>query len=304
MALHYLRGICAKLQGIALVALFGLHGAAASAQTLDPVEEAKMWGDMAHYGMCVSYGCGPNGASGPRIGYDPCYLAQNAMRPCSSVQGQASRPTGVDSHLVGTWELPLKGRVWVLEIRQDGMYQFQGEVGGSTQTAKGQFAAGEGRWWMKTAAGYTDGGDYLFQAPDIWIATGKQGAAAWRRASSLKHALPGCAAAQKQAPKAGSVDPDLIGTWELPLKGGPWVWEILRDGTYQFHSEAGDGAPAHAGRFSGSDWHWSLTATNGYADSGLYLYQAPDILIATGHLGTAAWRRPSSAASCNDRPVK
>ena len=99
-----------------------------------------------------------------------------------------------------------------------------------------------------------------------------------------------CASDQAQPPKPVSVDPNTVGTWELPLKGGPWVWEIHRDGTYRFHSEAGDGAPPHAGTFSASNGHWSLKATTGYTDSGTYLFQAPDTLIATGLLGTAAWR--------------
>ena len=252
-----------------------------------------MAGEMAHYGLCVSYGCG-NGSSGSgaHIGYDPCYLAQNAMRPCSSEQPQASKPVGVDPNVVGTWKLPLAGgSSWILEVRRDGTYHLQGEKGGATtQLSKGKFGASDGRWWLKTATGYTDGGDYLFQAPDIWIATGKLGAAAWRSGASLQNAPRACAAEQSRPAKAGGVDPNLVGIWELPLKGGSWVWEILRDGTYKFHSEAGDGAPSHTGKFSGSDGHWSLTATTGYADSGLYLYQAPDILMATGHLGSAAWR--------------
>jgi hypothetical protein len=99
-----------------------------------------------------------------------------------------------------------------------------------------------------------------------------------------------CTSEQRQPPKPVGVDPNTVGTWDLPLKGGPWVWEIHRDGTYRFHSEAGDGAPPHAGTFSASNGHWSLKATTGYTDSGTYLFQAPDTLIATGQLGTAAWR--------------
>jgi hypothetical protein len=86
------------------------------------------------------------------------------------------------------------------------------------------------------------------------------------------------------------VDPDTVGNWEIPVKNGFWVWEIHRDGTYRFHSEAGDGAPSHTGTFSSSNGNWSLKATTGYADNGTYLFQRPDILIAKGQLGTAAWR--------------
>ena len=105
-----------------------------------------------------------------------------------------------------------------------------------------------------------------------------------------QNAMRPCTSAQRQPPKPVGVDPNTVGTWELPLKGGPWVWEIHRDGTYRFHSEARDDAPPHAGTFSASNGQWSLKATTGYTDSGTYLIQPPDTLIATGQLGTAAWR--------------
>jgi hypothetical protein len=106
-----------------------------------------------------------------------------------------------------------------------------------------------------------------------------------------------CASEQPQPPKPVGVDPNTVGTWELPLKDGPWVWEIHRDGTYKFHSEARDGAPPHAGTFSASNGHWSLKATTGYTDRGTYLVQPPDTLIATGQLGTAAWRHHALKAT-------
>jgi hypothetical protein len=105
-----------------------------------------------------------------------------------------------------------------------------------------------------------------------------------------QNAMRPCTSGQRQPAKPVGVDPNTVGTWELPLKGGPWVWEIHRDGTYKFHSEAGDGAASHAGTFSASNGHWALKATTGYTDSGTYRFQAPDTLIATGQLGTAAWR--------------
>jgi hypothetical protein len=98
------------------------------------------------------------------------------------------------------------------------------------------------------------------------------------------------------AGQTGGVDPHTIGLWELSLKGGRWVWEISRDGTYKFHSEATDGVESHAGTFSASAGRWSLRATNGYTDEGTYIFQPPDTLIATGHLGTAAWRHRADAA--------
>ena len=285
---------------IRVAALFCLLCAATHADTMDPNEQLRMQGEMARYGICAAYGC-PGSGGGVAIGYDPCFLAQNAMRPCNSGQQHSSKPVGVDPNLVDTWELPLRGSLWVLAISPDGTYEFHVE-GGSAARSQGKFAANNGRWSLKTAAGYTDGGDYLFQAPDTWIVTGKLGAAAWRHSASLD-ATRRCVSEQHETSGTGAVDPDIVGVWELPLKsGGLWKWEILRDGTYKFHSEAGDGAPAHAGKFSARKNHWSLKATTGYTDKGLYLYQAPDILLATGNLGGAAWRRPvASSSSCEKK---
>ena len=116
-----------------------------------------------------------------------------------------------------------------------------------------------------------------------------------------QNAMRQCAGAQRRLPKPVGVDPHTVGTWELPLKDGPWVWEIHRDGTYRFHSEARDGAPPHGGTFSASNGHWSLKATTGYTDSGTYLYQPPDTLIATGQLGTAAWRQHALKTASSKR---
>jgi len=276
--------------------------AAAYAQTPTPEDNAIQAHDAAEWSMCSLYGCGGQGSSGPRIGYDPCFLAQNAMRPCNSDQ-QASKPVGVDPNLVGTWDLPLKGGPWVLTIDRNGTYTFHSEAGDGARSDSGAFSAGNGHWSMEAATGYSNSGDYLFQAPDIWIATGKQGAAAWLRPALAQEALHPCAPSRQQVSSPAGVDPNLVGTWKLPVKGGSWILEILGDGTYNFHSEAGDGAPAHTGAFSAANGHWSLNATTGlpgYTDAGLYLFQAPDIWIATGRLGSAAWRRPASQAiSCN-----
>jgi hypothetical protein len=108
-----------------------------------------------------------------------------------------------------------------------------------------------------------------------------------------QNAMRPCTKVQQQPPRPVGVDPKTVGTWKLPMKGGEWVWEIHRDGTYRFHSEAGDRVPSHAGAFSASNGRWSLQATTGFADWGTYLFQAPDTLIATGQLGTGAWRQPA-----------
>lgn len=249
---------------------------------------------------CTGYpGSAPAPAQGPTIGYDPCYLAQNAMRPCKSDQRDIPKPVGVDANLIGTWELPSKAGPWVLTINRDGTYRFHSEAPDKVPPHSGSFSAGGGHWSMKSSTGYSDTGLYLFQAPDIWIATGKLGAAAWRRPASGQKANFSCTSNLRQSSSPTGVDANLVGTWKLPLKRGLWIWEILRDGTYKFHSEARDGAPSHTGTISAKEGRWSLNATTGYNDAGYYLFQAPDVLIATGKLGSAAWLRlVSNAAPC------
>jgi hypothetical protein len=250
-----------------------------------------------------------NGPTSPaRPSYDPCFLAQNAMRPCTSDQ-QTAKPTGVDPNLVGTWEIPFKGGPWVLNIEGNGAYQFHSEAHDGVKSHTGSFSAGNGHWSLKAKTGYTDAGDYLFQAPDIFIATGQSGTVAWLRPALAQNAMRSCTSDQRQLPKAKAaiptgIDANIVGTWKLPLKNGSWVWEVRGNGTYKFHSEAHDGAPSHAGSFSAGHGHWSLSATTGlpgYKDSGLYLFQAPNIWMLTGKLGDAAWLRPASTF-CNAAP--
>jgi len=93
----------------------------------------------------------------------------------------------------------------------------------------------------------------------------------------------------------GSVDPNLVGTWELDINGptgGRWVWEIGADGTYQVHSEAFDGAQSNLGAFSAKEGHYTLHAYNiTWDDAGTYTYQAPGTMIASGKLGTGTWHK-------------
>ncbi len=96
------------------------------------------------------------------------------------------------------------------------------------------------------------------------------------------------------ASRAAIVDPKTVGTWELPVGNGRWVWQIDPRGTYQFHSETGDGAK-HFGSFASNGKVWELHTSTGDIDGGSYTIQAPDLFIATGKLGTGNWRRVSSA---------
>src|SRR5579862_4335809 len=119
--------------------------------------------------------------------------------------------------------------------------------------------------------------------------------------------IPKCMTAQNamrpcDPVKPHGVDPNLIGTWELPLKGGLWVLTIKADGTYTFHSDAHDGVPSHGGTFTAGNGSWSMeskTESVKYSGSGNYLYQAPNTFIATSiatnQKGAVAWLRPELA---------
>jgi hypothetical protein len=97
---------------------------------------------------------------------------------------------------------------------------------------------------------------------------------------------------REQAEQPG-LDPRTIGTWEIQFAAGPWVLEVLTNGTYTFHSEAQDGVASTAGTFSASNGRWSLRASNSYSDGGTYAFQSHDVWIATGQLGTGVWHRRS-----------
>lgn len=92
--------------------------------------------------------------------------------------------------------------------------------------------------------------------------------------------------------RPGSVDPNLVGMWELLINPGYWIWEIGRDGTYTFHSEAADNVPSHMGTFTASGGHYTLQATNmAGSDAGTYTYKAPGTLVTKGQHGTGTWHR-------------
>ncbi len=102
-------------------------------------------------------------------------------------------------------------------------------------------------------------------------------------------------------PPGGStatVDPNMVGTWELFINPGRWVWRVAPNGTYELHSEAMDNAPSNAGTFSASNGHYALHAiTMNWDDAGTYRVQSPGVVVATGKLGTGTWRRIGGASS-------
>ena len=102
-------------------------------------------------------------------------------------------------------------------------------------------------------------------------------------------------------PPGGStatVDPNMVGTWELFLNPGRWIWRVAPNGTYEFHSEAMDDTPSNAGTFSASNGHYTLHAiTTSWDDAGTYKVQSPGVVVATGKLGTGTWKRIGEASN-------
>jgi hypothetical protein len=118
--------------------------------------------------------CGYGGgqAAVPHIEFDPCYLAQNALRPCTSGDMKAMKPHGVDPNLVGTWELPMKGGLWVLTIQANGTYTFRSDAHDGTPANAGSFAAGNGSWTMKAKTGHAKDGRGVMAAPRLGAGDG------------------------------------------------------------------------------------------------------------------------------------
>ena len=101
-------------------------------------------------------------------------------------------------------------------------------------------------------------------------------------------------------PPGGStatVDPNMVGTWELFINPGRWIWRVAPNGTYELHSEAMDNTPSNAGTFSASKGHYTLHAiTMSWDDAGTYKVQSPGVVVATGKLGTGTWKRIGGAS--------
>lgn len=101
-------------------------------------------------------------------------------------------------------------------------------------------------------------------------------------------------------PPGGStamVDPNMVGTWELFINPGRWIWRVAPNGTYELHSEAMDNTPSNAGTFSASNGHYTLHAiTMSWDDVGTYKVQSPGVVVATGKLGTGTWKRIGGAS--------
>jgi hypothetical protein len=168
-------GCCALL-------LAGFNVSSANADTDFGAQNANACVNAIGFGGCGNQGPAPQTPSGPTLRVDPCFIAQNAMRPCNTTPPAPAPPImGVDPHLLGTWYIPAGNGYWVFDIFSNGTYKFRSEAGDGLAPGEGIFAANNGRWGLRATTGYMDGGTYLFRAPDEWIATGRLGTGAWHR---------------------------------------------------------------------------------------------------------------------------
>ena len=133
--------------------------------------------------------CGHGPATAPKVGCDPCYLAQNAMRPCASQRRQPPTPVGVDRNIVGTWELSVPNAQgvsrWVWQIRPDGSYDFHAEGPEAAPAHRGTFAASKGQYILNsTTMAWKDSGTYQLTAHNTLVAKGLLGTGSWHRIQS------------------------------------------------------------------------------------------------------------------------
>lgn len=120
-----------------------------------------------------------------------------------------------------------------------------------------------------------------------------------RKAGDLtKCSMPPDGTSSTEPGRALSIDPKVVGVWEIPVNGGRWFLEVDPRQTYAFHSDANDGAPTTSGSFATSAGYWSLRATTGYTDAGTYTIQPQDTFVATSQRlpGKAYWHHPAGSA--------
>lgn len=167
-----------------MIAVAALHPTRSAAQSCAEscTGNIGVGGDVSGYENCMSR-CSNSAANSTTTNLapvDPCYIAQNAMRPCTPA------PKGLDPKLVGTWILPLKDGAWIWKIYTNGTYRFHSEAKDNVPDHAGTFSANHGIWALKATSGisgYADSGTYRYQPPDTLVATGRLGPAAWHRSA-------------------------------------------------------------------------------------------------------------------------
>jgi hypothetical protein len=110
---------------------------------------------------------------------DPCFVAQNALRPCNLAAQAPAQPVSIDPHVLGKWYTRRANGLWVFEVFPNGTYRFHSEAGDGVAPHAGSLSAGNRHWSMRATTGYADEGTYVLQSPDVWFTTGRQGSTTW-----------------------------------------------------------------------------------------------------------------------------
>jgi len=101
---------------------------------------------------------------------------------------------------------------------------------------------------------------------------------------------------------SSSVDPELVGRWQLQGAPLPIYWDIRADGTY---AVSGPGAGAgHQGTFETSSGTWALHSDVWGEDGGAYRWTDRNTFIGTGRLGPGVWLRVGEALVAAQEPVE
>jgi len=120
----------------------------------------------------------------------------------------------------------------------------------------------------------------------------------WRqRFVKSRGAMLGAIGALVVACGGPTVDPALVGAWEIPVPGGHWVLTIDGAGHYEFAVQGG-AAPSHSGEFSAHNGAWSMHATSlALDDQGQYSVGADGALQLTGNRGALRWQHGATTAA-------
>ncbi|MCB0359062.1 MAG: hypothetical protein KDD44_05490 [Bdellovibrionales bacterium] len=104
----------------------------------------------------------------------------------------------------------------------------------------------------------------------------------------------------------GTVDPRIVGLWEIFINRERWTLDIGPEGTYKFLATGGGLTKAHQGTFTtADDSTWQMVSnTVPWQDGGRYQLVGKDILTTYGKLGTGQWHRVKSPRDTTYRPAE
>jgi len=299
---------------VTLGALYTVNPAwSQTACELDCSNKAAVWchpDDFAcafDYGDCVARYCRAQPGTAPGPHFDPCYIKQNALRPCAKEQPKPVVPVGVDSKVVGTWELMVGTSRWVWEIHQNGTYDFHAEGPGAVTAHSGTFAASAGHYTLSaTTMQWNDNGTYRLSGNDTLIVTGQLRTGTWQRVQHQTN-KDGAAPALSQTDThpgafSGVSANDTLrfnGTWTATLiVQGQSVTVTSIHSTSHYVNRIGDVTIA-SGQFFAANGRYKTSAPTP-DDSGTYRFIDTETVVCTNSAGlVATWTRIAKPLDAN-----